>query len=247
MDGGGDRYDLANAPVRAAAVRALVSTPAQELAARREELQQSEECCSLLREQRPGKLRASVEDPANLLEGQARRARRGLSSPRQVPGGARRSLRLFLAHRKSTPGTEPPLRRVGVLSLGLAVHACFVLVYLALMVAIGAVSSQIFPTNLDAAAFTWGFSLAWLFFVCGGIWLIVLVNLIRWSRQGRTGLVSSTVAWDLLLWLGPFVLFLVRWDRARTLLVPSPAPDSGTWSSIRVASPTSRRCDLKAF
>jgi hypothetical protein len=115
------------------------------------------------------------------------------------------------------------LRRVGSLSLGLAVHACFALVYLLLVAAIGDVSSQIL--SLGTAALTWVILLGWLFFVCGSVWLIVLVNLIRWWRQGRTGLVSSTVAWDLLLWLGPFLAVLVRRDRTRTLLVPGPTPD----------------------
>jgi hypothetical protein len=114
------------------------------------------------------------------------------------------------------------LRRVGVLSLGLAIHAGFVLVYLALVVAIADVASQI--GDLTTAAFTAALPFYWLFFFGGSVWLIVLVNLIRWWRQGRTRLVSSTVAWDLLLWLGPFLALLVRWDLARTLLVPSPTP-----------------------
>lgn len=109
-------------------------------------------------------------------------------------------------------------RRVGVLSLGLAVHVCFFLAYVALLPAIGDVSSQI--SDFTAAAFTWFFASLWLIFVCGGMWLIVLVNLIRWWRQGRTGLVSSTLAWDLLLWLGPFFALLLPWRPARTLLVP---------------------------
>jgi hypothetical protein len=132
-------------------------------------------------------------------------------------------------------------RRVSDLSLGLAVHACFVVVYLALIVAMGDVSELLFPTDLTGTAFTWLLSTAWLFFVCGSVWLIVLVNLIRWWRQGRTGLLSSTVAWDLLLWLGPFLALLVRWGRARALLVPSPSGPPPTAHSARASDASSAR------
>jgi hypothetical protein len=115
--------------------------------------------------------------------------------------------------------------RIGTLLLGLALHGCFVLVYLAVMLAVADVSAQLSPQSLGWATLTGVVSAGWFVVVCGCVWLIALVNLIRWWRQGRTRLVSSTVAWDLLLWLGPFLALLVRWKPARTVLVPRPVPD----------------------
>lgn len=74
--------------------------------------------------------------------------------------------------------------------------------------------------GFDKAFWIFYFAVAWIVFVCGFVWLIVLVNLIRWWHQARKGLVSRVVAWDCLLWLGPALVLLLPWRRTRQLLVP---------------------------
>ena len=60
----------------------------------------------------------------------------------------------------------------------------------------------------------------WLFLVVAPTWLIVAALLIEWWWRERQRIVQRTLTWDLLLWFGLALVFLVAWKRTRPFLVP---------------------------
>jgi hypothetical protein len=64
---------------------------------------------------------------------------------------------------------------------------------------------------------------SWLWFAGGVMWLLWLLNLIRWWLQRRRGLARRTLVFDSLLWLGPWLVLLLSWRRSRRLIVPGEA------------------------
>jgi hypothetical protein len=64
----------------------------------------------------------------------------------------------------------------------------------------------------------------WLWFAGGLMWLLRLLNLIRFWLQRRQRLVPTTLVFDSLLWLGPWLGLLLVRKRSRRLIVP---PRSG--------------------
>ena len=94
-------------------------------------------------------------------------------------------------------------------------HAFFLLPYFVL--------ASVLELSSSGGSDLAGQAALWLLFCGACVWLVVLVNLIRWSRSGEGGLVRRAVAWDALLWLGPFLVLPLHWGRTRRLLVPSSA------------------------
>jgi hypothetical protein len=73
----------------------------------------------------------------------------------------------------------------------------------------------------------WGF-----FGFVGVIWIVVTGLLAFWSRQGRTNLLKSAVAWALLAWLSIFLPLLLLWGRTRRVLVPPARQTLERWPTL---------------
>jgi hypothetical protein len=111
-------------------------------------------------------------------------------------------------------------RGVGELLRALGVHTLALVLYALVVIGLIEVSKY------DPLAPNPGWSLlgavvaGWIWFAGGAAWLVRLANLPRWWFQQRQGLVLHTLVFDALLWLGPWLVLLVRWKRARRLIVP---------------------------
>jgi len=69
-----------------------------------------------------------------------------------------------------------------------------------------------------ASEFLWAGGL-----IMGAVWLVAGFLFIRWSREGRSGIVLREVVWALLSWLNIGPVLLVWIPRTRPLLVPRAA------------------------
>ena len=111
-------------------------------------------------------------------------------------------------------------RRRAELVYAIVVHVVALAVYAAVVVTL------VWVSDWDPLATNYGWSVvaigvaSWLVFAGGTVWLLRLVNLVRWWLQGRDGLVRRTITFDFLLWLGPWIGLLYPWKRSRRLIVP---------------------------
>jgi hypothetical protein len=116
--------------------------------------------------------------------------------------------------------TRAEWRRGRDLAFALCVHTVALAVYVAIDVGL-AVESDWDPLVPNSAGSTVAIAVAgWLYLAGGLIWVLGLVGVITWWLQRRQELVRRTVMLDSLLWLGPWLLLFLPWERTRRIVVP---------------------------
>jgi hypothetical protein len=117
---------------------------------------------------------------------------------------------------------RPRARHLRELLSSLSIHAVTLVVYAAIVVVLVLESHWDPLSDSNSGWSTIAIVVAsWLWFAGGVMWLLWLLNLIRWWLQRRQGLASRTLVFDSLLWLGPWLVLLLPWRRSRRLIVPA--------------------------
>jgi hypothetical protein len=126
----------------------------------------------------------------------------------------------FYPTKEAATTVDPRDGRELVFALG--IHT-FALVVYAVIVFVLLIESKWDPFVTNSAWSTLGFSIAAWLTVTGPIaWMLGLLGLITWWLQRRLELVPHAVKLDSLLWLGPWLVFFLPWERTRRVIIPPP-------------------------